>query len=55
MYLLFEQLCDLLYVWRQIFLHLSEASGRILPLEVRTEVLQLSLGLACSKTEGTGS
>lgn len=50
-YPLLEQLCDLLFVLLQIIFHLREASHRELLPVVRTEVLQLGLGLACRREE----
>ncbi len=52
-YPLFEQLCDLLFVLLQIIFYLRESShGELLPV-VRTELLQLGLGLVCGATERT--
>lgn len=50
-YPLFEQQCDLLFVLLQIIFYLRETGhGELLPV-VRTELLQLGLGLACRNTE----
>ena len=49
--LLFEQLCDFLFVMFQVIFHLSQPGHReLLPVE-RTEPLQLVLGLVCSDKE----